>query len=141
MHEPFFDSTAYKDKSDFDFSFLKPSEDPEIMTTEEFENQINSDLETIGAKITGNPAAKLLDADLPTRIQVWNGIYKKLGGGPDKTFEEYVKECEIQIEETSLRQQERDGLMDEEALEALKRLHDFLNFDTDAFLKEIGVAD
>ena len=100
---------------------------PEEVTAqlESGKEKIKAALLTIGATATDDNVESLFDADLETRQQVWAGIFRSVQIGA-KTFEDWLQAAE--------------GDVPRPTIDAMKTLHDFLNFEPGSLLKELGIV-
>ena len=123
----------------FDLPFVRRSElegnltmytpelSPEEVTDflESGKEKIKAALNQIGATATDDNVESLFDADLETRQQVWSGIFRSMQIGA-KTFDDWLQAAE--------------GDVPRDTIDAMKTLHDFLNFEPGSLLKELGIV-
>ena len=87
--------------------------------------EIKAALLTIGATATDENVGQLFEADLETRQQVWNGIFRSMQIGA-KTFDDWLQAAE--------------GDVPRDTIDAMKTLYDFLNFEPGSLLQELGIG-
>lgn len=88
-------------------------------------DEIKAALNQIGATATDENVEQLFDADLETRQQVWQEIFRSSQIGA-KTFDEWLQAAE--------------GDVPKKTIDAMKTLHDFLNFDEGELLARLGIG-
>ena len=89
-------------------------------------DEIKAALTQIGATPTDENVNALFEADLETRQTVWNGIFRSMQIGA-KDVHSWLQAAE--------------GEVPRDTIDAMKKLHDFLNFETGSLLKELGIVD
>ena len=87
--------------------------------------EIKAALLTIGATATDDNVDQLFDADLETRQQVWQGIFRSMQIGA-QSFEDWLQAAE--------------GDVPRPTIDAMKTLYDFLNFKPGSLLQELGIV-
>ena len=92
---------------------------------EEGKLEIKNALIQIGATPTDETLERIMDGDLKTRQTVWQGIFRSMQIGA-KSFDDYLLTAE--------------GEIPRDTIEALKTLHDFLNFDEGSLLRDLGIG-